>query len=46
MADGSGEYYDATTILPNQESLTLYAYYVAEDPIDQNKDIYLCFTAE
>jgi hypothetical protein len=26
--------------------LTLYAYYVAEDPIDPNKDIYLCFTAE
>jgi hypothetical protein len=46
MADGSGEYYDGTTILPDQESLTLYAYYVVEDPVDPNRDIYLCFTAE
>ena len=46
QADGSGEYYSNETILPNQESLTLYAYYVAEDIIDPNKDIYLCFTAE
>ena len=45
-ADGSGTTYNNSTILSNQSYITLYAQYITENPVDINKDIYLCFTAE